>query len=151
MKYKAETPEEYLKSLPNERRNVIDKLRETVSENLPEGFSETISYGMLGYVVPHSAYPDGYHCNPDEPLPFISIASQKNHIAFYHMGLYADDKLMDWFIKKYSEISKHKPDMGKSCIRFNKLDQIPYKLIGELCGKITPEEWINYYGSEIRK
>jgi hypothetical protein len=121
----AKTPEEYIKELPADRIDSITKLREVVLKNLPKGFKETISYGMLGYVVPHENYPAGYHCDPSLPLPFAAIASQKNFIAFYHMGIYAMPELLEWFTKEYSKQSTSKLDMGKSCIRFKKPEQIP--------------------------
>lgn len=145
MQIKAETPEEYIEKIPEDRKPVMEELRSVILKNLPQGFKETIGYGMIGYVVPHSLYPAGYHCDPSLPLPFMSIASQKNFIGVYHMGIYADQKLMDWFTSEYSKYSKTKLDMGKSCIRFKKPEQIPFKLIGELAQKITPEEWIKTY------
>lgn len=151
MKSNANTPEQYIQQLPEERKNAFEKLRNVILQNLPKGFSETISYGMITYVVPHSLYPDGYHCNPSQALPFISIASQKNFIALYHMGLYANEDLLNWFTKEYPNHTKAKLDMGKSCIRFKKVDQIPYKLIGELCSKITPKQWIEIYESKLKK
>ncbi|HPQ09210.1 MAG TPA: DUF1801 domain-containing protein [Bacteroidia bacterium] len=151
MKSNANTPEQYIQQLPEERKNAFEKLRNVILQNLPKGFSETISYGMITYVVPHSLYPDGYHCNPSQALPFISIASQKNFIALYHMGLYANEDLLNWFTKEYPNHTKAKLDMGKSCIRFKKVDQIPYKLISELCSKITPKQWIEIYESKFKK
>jgi uncharacterized protein YdhG (YjbR/CyaY superfamily) len=136
---------EYLDALPEERRVAMKKLRETIKENLPKGFSEKITPGFINYSVPHSLYPDGYHCDPTQPLPFISIASQKNFIAVYHMGIYGDKKLLEWFTSEYAKYSKTKPDMGKSCIRFKKTDQIPYELIASLASKMTPEQWIKIY------
>jgi len=106
---------------------------------------------MLGYVVPHSVYPDGYHCDPKQPLPFMGLASQKNFISFYHMGLYADKKLMDWFTKEYPKHAKSKLDMGKSCIRFKKMDDIPFKLIGELVKKMSAKDWISLYEKNLKK
>ena len=126
MKYKAETPEEYLEQLPEERQKVVSKLRKTILTNLPEGFEEQMSYGMLGYVVPHSKYPDGYHCNPKLPLPFMNLASQKNYVAVYHSGIYASPVLYDWFVTEYPKHSQRKLDMGKSCIRFKNMSDIPY-------------------------
>ena len=143
----AKTPAEYVDSLPDERKSVIENIRKTVLDNLPEGFEETMGYGMLGYVVPHSIYPSGYHCDPKTPLPFISVASQKNFIAFYHMGIYADESLLNWFVAEYPKHCKTKLDMGKSCIRFKKVDDIPFELIGELAQKITPQQWIDRYES----
>jgi hypothetical protein len=145
------TSEAYIESLPEDRKEAIQKLRKIFIQNLPVGFLETISYGMLGYVVPQSIYPAGYHCDPKLPLPFINLASQKNFIALYHMGLYADQQLLDWFTSEYPKHSKSKLDMGKSCIRFKKTDAIPYALIGELATKITPENWIRIYESRIKK
>jgi hypothetical protein len=118
--------------------------------NLPKGFEEQMSYGMLGYVVPHSIYPEGYHCNPKLPLPFMNIASQKNFIALYHMGIYAIPELLEWFTSEYPKHSSQKLDIGKSCIRFKKLDQIPFDLIAELAGKMTVEDWINCYETQIK-
>ena len=110
-----------------------------------------MSYGMLGYVIPHSLYPDGYHCDPKQPLPFMGIASQKNFIAVYHMGIYADKKLFNWFTGECAKQSKTKLDMGKSCIRFKKTDQIPFKLIGKLAGKMSAKEWIAIYEKQIKR
>ncbi len=151
MKYKADTVDEYINQLPEDRKVAIRKLRKILNTNLPKGFSEQISYNMIGYVVPHSLYPDGYHCNPKLPLPFINIASQKNFIALYHSGIYANPDLLEWFITQYSEYCKYKLDMGKSCIRFKKMDDIPYQLIEELVKKITPEQWIEMYDSILKK
>ncbi|MCF8266956.1 MAG: DUF1801 domain-containing protein [Ignavibacteriales bacterium] len=151
MQSDAKSPDEYISSLPEERKEILQKLRETIKENLPKGFSEEMGYGMLGYVVPHSLYPAGYHCDPKQPLPFIGIASQKNHIAVYHMGLYADKGLYDWFIEEFAKHSKLKPDIGKSCIRFKKPEHVTVPLIGELCTKMTPEQWIQLYEKEFKK
>lgn len=151
MRYDANTPDEYISKLPDERKEPFKKLRKTVLDNLPIGFEEVIGYGMPGYVVPHSIYPDGYHCDPNIPLPFVSIASQKNFIAVYHMGIYSDPKLLKWFTSEYSKQVKTKLDMGKSCIRFKKTDQIPYELIGELMTKMTPDDWIKRYEEAIKK
>jgi Domain of unknown function (DU1801) len=150
MTSKAELPEDYIAELPEDRRVVISKLRQILVENLPDGFKEEMSYGMIGYVVPHSLYPAGYHCTPKLPLPFINIASQKNFIALYHMALYGDKKLYEWFTSEYTRQCKTKLDMGKSCIRFKKLDDIPYKLIGELASKITPQQWIETYEKYLK-
>lgn len=117
--------------------------------NLPNGFEEQISYGHIGFVVPHSMYPNGYHCDPTSPLPFIGLASQKNFIALYHMGIYSDEKLLNWFIEEYPKHAKRKLDMGKSCIRFKKTDDIPYDLIGRLASKITPDQWIATYEKNL--
>jgi len=150
MQYKAETPEEYIDQLPSDRKGPVAKLRSVILKNIPKGFEETIGYGMIGFIVPHSIYPDGYHCTPNLPLPFMNIASQKNFIAVYNMGIYSKKEVYDWFITEYPKHSKRKLDMGKSCIRFKYLDDIPYELIGELASKITVDEWISYYESAIK-
>jgi len=139
------TPQEYFDSLPEERKEPMNLLRKTILDNLPQGFSEEMSYGMIGYVVPHSIYPAGYHCNPKLPLPFINLASQKNFIALYHMGIYLDEKLLHWFTSEYPKHSKIKLDMGKSCMRFKKTDQIPFQLIAELVQKMSVKDWIGRY------
>ncbi len=151
MKYSASTPEEYIAQIPNERKEVMQKLRSVLLNNQPKGFVEGISFGMIGYYVPHSIYPSGYHCTPELPLPFMNIASQKNSINIYHSGIYADKNLYEWFVSEYQKYSKRKLDMGKSCIRFKKNDEIPFDLIGELCKKMTVEEWINLYEKNIKK
>ncbi|MFM9908257.1 MAG: DUF1801 domain-containing protein [Chitinophagaceae bacterium] len=151
MTSKAITPEQYLKELPGGRKEAVTELRNTVLKNLPKGFKEEMSYGMLGYVVPHSIYPEGYHCTPKLPLPFISIASQKNFIAFYHMGIYAMPDLLKWFTKEYAKQNTLKLDMGKSCMRFKKQEDIPYKLLGELVKKITVKDWISVYEKNIKR
>ncbi len=151
MQSKAKTVDEYLKEVPEDRQESFNKLRDTILANLPEGFKEEMSYGMIGYVVPHSIYPDGYHCSPELPLPFISIASQKNFIALYHMGIYENREVLDWFIDEYPKYSKLKLDMGKSCIRFKKPDQIPFELIKQLMGKISVKEYISVYEGSRKK
>lgn len=148
---KAKTPEAYLAELPPERKEVVAKLRQVILDNLPEGFEETMNYGMIGYVVPHSIYPGGYHCTPEMPLPFMSLASQKNHIGFYHMGIYAEPKLMEWFTSEYPKHSSRKLDMGKSCIRFKNMKDIPYALLGELVRKMSVDEWIALYEKNIKR
>ncbi len=150
MQYKAKTPDEYIEAIPEERKEVMSMLRKVIKDNLPEGFSEEISYGMIGYVVPHSLYPNGYHCDPKLPLPFMNIASQKNFIAVYHSGIYANPELMNWFVGEYPKYVKTKLDMGKSCIRFKKINQIPMELIAELSTKMTPQEWIAMYESKVK-
>lgn len=145
MKANGNTVEEILKNLPEDRIGPFNKLHETIVKNLPKGFEAAISYGGLGYVIPHAIYPDGYHCKPSEPLPFAGLASQKGSINFYHMGIYSDPKLLDWFVSEYPKHSKQKLDMGKSCIRFKKMEEIPYDLIGELMKKLTAQQWIEKY------
>jgi len=151
MKSKATTPEQYLSELPDDRKEAMLKLRNAIKENLPQGFEEVISYGMLGYVVPHYIYPSGYHCDPKLPLPFINLASQKNFIALYHMGIYADKNLESWFVSEYPKHVKSKLDMGKSCIRFKKMDDIPFDFIGELAAKVSVDDWISNYEKAFRK
>jgi hypothetical protein len=151
MKIKASSVHEYLNNIPEERKVAMNKLRKAILDNLPKGFSEELSYGMVGYVVPHSIYPAGYHCSPELPLPFVSIASQKNFIAFYHMGMYANEELLNWFVGEYPNHCKRKLDMGKSCIRFKKVDEIPYSLLGELITKMTVQDWIDTYVKAFKK
>lgn len=146
----ADSPDDYIAQVPPERKEAISKLRKVILENIPDGFEERMSYGTIGYVVPHSVYPPGYHCDIKLPLPFLNIASQKNFIAVYHMGIFADEELLKWFKKAYSEQSELKLDMGKSCIRFKKPDKIPFRLIGELASKLTANEWISIYEKKIK-
>ena len=147
----ANSPDEYISKLPEERSAPMQKLREVILQNIPKGFEETMSYGMIGYVVPHSLYPAGYHVNPKLPLPFVHIAAQKNFIAVYHSGVYADKTLFYWFVSEYPKHCKTKLDMGKSCIRFKRIDQIPFELIGELVKKITPRRWIGIYEQNVKR
>jgi hypothetical protein len=151
MQSTAKTPDDYFRELPEDRKEPIKKLRDSIKKHLPRGFEEVMQYGMIGYVVPHSLYPAGYHCKPSDPLPFLALASQKNSINFYHMGLYSDEKLLKWFLDEYSKKWKWKLDMGKSCIRWKKFDQIPYDLIGELVEKITPKQWVELYEKTLKK
>ncbi len=151
MKANGNTIPEILAQIPEARKEAFNRLHTVIMENLPKGFEPGISYGGLGYVVPHTIYPAGYHCKPSEPLPFAGIASQKNSINFYHMGIYADQKLLDWFVTEYPNHSKQKLDMGKSCVRFKKLEEIPYKLIGELMQKMSAQQWIEIYEKNIKK
>jgi hypothetical protein len=145
------TVEDILTNVPEDRIEAFNKLHNTIVKNMPKGFEVAISYGFLGYVVPHSIYPAGYHCKPAEPLPFASLASQKNSINFYHMGIYSNPKLLEWFVSEYPKHSKQKLDMGKSCIRFKKFDQIPYDLIGELMKKMTVKDWVGIYEKNLKK
>lgn len=143
--------EEYIAQLPEERKGIVERLRNVIKENLPDGFKETISYGMIGFVVPFELYPAGYHCKPKVELPFVNIASQKHYISLYHMGLYVKPELMEWFKTEYTKYCKTKLDMGKSCMRFKKMNDIPYELIAELSTKITVNEWIKCYETQFRK
>ncbi|WP_295335313.1 DUF1801 domain-containing protein [Flavobacterium sp.] len=151
MQSTAKTPDEYINTLPDDRKKALQQLRKTILDNLPIGFKESMGYGMMGYCVPHSIYPSGYHCNPKDPLPFMGLASQKNFVAFYHMGIYADKNLHDWFVAEYGKRCKYKLDMGKSCVRFKKIEDIPYDLIGELVQKISVADWIQTYESVLKK
>ena len=151
MQYEAKSAADYVRQIPKERQVAFKKLRKVIKDNLPKDFKEGIQYKMIGYFVPHSVYPDGYHCKPEEPLPFMSIASQKNSINLYHMGIYADKKLYAWFVKEYPKHSERKLDMGKSCIRFKNIDEIPLELIGELVGKMTAAQWIALYEKNVKK
>lgn len=151
MRIAANTIDEYFAQVPEERQEAFNKLWEVIAKNIPEGFEQALGYGFPSYVVPLSVYPQGYHCKAEEPLPFLSIANQKNFVALYHMGIYADMELMEWFTAEYPKHVKTKLDMGKSCIRFKKPDQIPFELIGELVSKMTPEQWIAIYEAAFVK
>ncbi len=151
MLIQASSPEEYIAHLPEDRKTAMTTLRNIILEHLPPGFEETMNDGMIGYVVPLSLYPDGYHCKPSIPLPFLQITSQKNNISLYHFGIYCDANLLNWFVHEYPNHSNTKLDMGKSCIRFKKMEQIPYDLIGQLCQKMTVAEWIEKYEDVIKK
>ena len=145
------TPAEYLENVDESRKLAFKKLYDTINAHIPKGFVEQMSYGMIGWVVPHSIYSKGYHCSPELPLPFLSIASQKNFLAVYHMGIYADETLLNWFVEEYPKHCKRKLDMGKSCIRFKKMEEIPFELIGELCEKMTVQQWIDLYEGVFKK
>ena len=147
---KAQTLEDYFEALSDERRGPMEALRDSIGANLPGGFEEVLNYGQPSWVVPHSLYEAGYHVNPELPLPFVSIASQKSHIAVYHMGLYASPALLDWFEGEYPKHCDRKLDMGKSCIRFRKAAELPLALIGELCSKMSVENWIGLYEEQVR-
>ena len=151
MTSKATTPEEYIAELPEERKQAVTELRNIIIKNLPKGFKEVMSYGMLGYVVPHEIYPAGYHCNPKLPLPFVNLASQKNFIALHHLGIYGSPELLKWFTTEYSKYTTAKLDMGKGCIRFKKPEHIPYKLIGELVKKVSVKDWIATYEKNLKR
>lgn len=147
----AKTVAEYISQIPTEQKDQLEQLRKSIKKNLPKGFKEIMNYGMIGYVVPHSIYPDGYHCNPKLPLPFMALAAQKNFVAFYHMGIYADAQLLKWFTEAYTKSVPTKLDMGKSCLRFKKNTVIPYELIGELVQKMTTQDWIDLYEKSYKK
>lgn len=151
MTSEAKTVGEYLEQIPEDQKLVVGKLQKIIKKNLPKGFKEVMNYGMIGYVIPHSIYPDGYHCNPTLPLPFMGLAAQKNFVAFYHMGIYADPKLLKWFTEAYGKEVPSKLDMGKSCMRFKKNAVVPYELIGKLVQKMTTEDWIKLYEKNYKK
>jgi hypothetical protein len=150
MQSKATTVDEYINSLPEDRSEAIEAIHKVIKKNLPKGFEATMQYGMISYVVPHKLYPSGYHCNPKDAVPFVSLASQKNFIAIYHMAVYQGE-LHDWFVKEWKKHSDKKLDMGKSCIRFKKFEDVPLKLIGEMMKKISPKQWIEIYERTIKK
>lgn len=147
----ATSIEQYLNALAVDRQTVMRALYNATMAALPAGFEAQMSYGMIGFVVPHSIYPAGYHCNPKDPLPFAGIASQKNHISFYHMGIYADSALLDWFQQAYAERVPGKLNMGKSCLRFSNPDKVPIDLLAELCGKMSVDDWISLYEKQIKR
>lgn len=150
MQSKAKTVTEYIESLPDDRKKIISDIRKVIKKNLPKGFEETMQYGMISYVVPHKLYPAGYHCKPADALPFISVASQKNHIALYHMMVYQGE-LHDWFLNAWKGTTDKKLDIGKSCIRFKKAEDVPLRLFGELASKITPKQWIAVYEKTFKR
>ncbi len=151
MQSKSKTVQDYLAEIPAERLEAFNKLRKTILTNIPKGFAEQMSYGMIGYVVPLTTYPQGYRCDPTLPLPFVNLGSQKNFIALHHMGLYANPGLLKWFQAEYPKHSKTKLDMGKGCVRFKKMEQVPLKLIGELMKKVTVKDWVNMAESAFNK
>ncbi|MBJ2173502.1 DUF1801 domain-containing protein [Aureibaculum sp. A20] len=151
MNYKANSVEDYIDQIPEDRKEVIIKLHKVILEHLPNGFESGINYNMIGYYVPHSVYPNGYHCDPKLPLPFINLASQKNSINLYHVGIYAKKELLDWFVSEYPKYSKRKLDMGKSCIRFKYINEIPHELIADLVKKMTVKDWIETYEKSLKK
>ncbi|HCA07350.1 DUF1801 domain-containing protein [Chryseobacterium sp.] len=151
MQIPADSVADYISKIPEERQEVFKKLFDTVNDNLPKGFQEGVSYGMIGWNVPLETYPAGYHCTSGSALPFMGLASQKNFIAFYHMGMYAHPELLDWFVAEYPKHSKRKLDMGKSCVRFKKPEDIPFELIAEVSKKMTVEDWISIYESQLKK
>lgn len=151
MQIKADSVEDYISKIPEERQEIFKKIFDTITDNLPEGFQKGVSYGMVGWDVPLETYPAGYHCTPGSPLPFMGLASQKNFIAFYHMGMYAKPELLDWFVAEFPKHSKRKLDMGKSCVRFKKMDDIPLELLAEVSKKMTVVDWINIYEANFKK
>ncbi len=151
MQIPADSIDDYISKIPEDRQEIFRKLYHTIDENLPKGFQKGTLYGMIGWSVPLETYPAGYHCTPETALPFLSIASQKNFIAVYHMGMYSKPEVLDWFVSEFPKYSKKKLDMGKSCIRFKKPDDIPLELIAELSKKMTVEDCIYSYESNLKK
>ncbi|MCQ9636022.1 DUF1801 domain-containing protein [Chryseobacterium sp. WG23] len=151
MQILSKSIEDYISKIPEDRQEAFRKLVDIINTNLPEGFEDATNYGMIGWVVPLKTYPAGYHCAANTPLPFINLASQKNFIALYHMGLYSRPELLEWFVAEYPKYSRRKLDMGKSCVRFKKVEDIPFELIAELSKKMTPEDWVSIYESQYKK
>lgn len=151
MKTNGNTAEDIIQNVDPAQASAFKQLHQIIVQNLPKGFEVGISYGALGYVIPHHIYPNGYHCKPSEALPFASIAAQKNSINLYHMGIYAQPSLLAWFVAEYPKHSKQKLDMGKSCIRFKKPAEIPFELIAQLMQKMSVQDWIKLYETEIKK
>ena len=145
------TIESYINSLPKDRKEPVHKIIKVVEGNIPVGYAKIMNYSMPSFVIPHSIYPAGYHVTPDLPLPFIGVSNQKSSISLHHMGLYADPELLDWFKSEYPKHSSTELDMGKSCIRFKKFNEIPYELIGILSNKMTVKNWIDIYEQNIKK
>lgn len=141
----------YINSLAPEREKTFTQLINVIEKNIPKGFEKVMNYGMPSFVIPHSIYPEGYHCDTSLPLPFIGVSNLKSSISLYHMGLYADLKLLNWFKSEYPKHSNFKLDMGKSCIRFKKFNEIPYELIGILSTKMTVKNWIDIYEENIKR
>ena len=149
MQSKAKTVEQYLRELPDDRREAISAIRDVMRKNIPKGFEEGMQYGMIGYYVPHSLYPDGYHCDPKQPLPYAHLASQKNHMSIYLMCIYGRDEDREWFVDAWTSTGR-KLDMGKSCIRFKSLDDVPLEVVGKAVKRVTVKKFIDFYESEIQ-
>lgn len=145
----AATVAEYVKSLPPDRREAIEALRKVILANIDPIIEEGMSYGMIGYYIPHRHYPPGYHCTPELPLPYAGLASQKNHLSYYTMAIYGDEKEVDWFKSEWKKTGK-KMDMGKSCIRFKKLDDLPLELIAASLRRTPAAKFIEQYERVIR-
>ena len=141
MTSQAKTVEEYLQALPGDRRAAISTVRETILANLPKGYEVRMNYGMIGYVVPHSIYPAGYHCNPAQPLTYASLGSQKNHIALYLMCVYGHAETAAWFRKAWEATGK-KLDMGKACVRFKRLEDVPLEVVGQVIARTPVKQYI---------
>lgn len=144
-------PDEYIASLPEDRQEPMQQLRDAIAQHIDKDYKECIAYGMIGYVVPHSIFPAGYHCDPKLPLGYMNIASQKTGITVHHLGLYMNKGLTDWFVAEYPKHTTAKLDLGKGCIRFRKPDQIPFELIGQLAGKLSVRQWIEHYEKALKR
>jgi len=148
MQSKAATVAQYLAELPADRRAAIEAVRKVILKNLDKkGYAEGMQYGMIGYFVPHSVYPPGYHCDPRQGLPFAALASQKNYMAVYLNGIYSDPATLKWFLDAWSASGKKKPDMGKCCVRFKSLEDIPLEVIGEVIKRTPAKDLIAHYES----
>jgi hypothetical protein len=147
---KAKTVKAYLAALPAERRAAIEAVRNVILENLDDAYEEGVQCGMIGYYVPHKVYPAGYHCDPKQPLPFAGLASQKNHMALYLMCIYNDSGDAQWFRREWAKTGK-KLDMGKCCIRFKKLDDLPLPLIGRAIARVPAKKFIATYEKVIQR
>ncbi|MEO1535097.1 MAG: DUF1801 domain-containing protein [Planctomycetota bacterium] len=145
---KPTTPAQYLKSLPDDRRKALTAVRKVINANLPEGYKEGMQYGMIGWFVPHSIHPAGYHCDPAQPVPFIGLGNQKNHMALYMFCIYTDARLSDWFVKAWTKTGI-KLDMGKSCIRFKSLDGVALDVVGEAVSRVPVDVFLNGYLSSV--
>lgn len=143
--------DDYLDALPAERQPAMRALRAGIKAALPSGFEECISYRMIAWVLPHRIYPAGYHCDPKQPLPFMSLASTKASINLHHLGLYADPALLGWFQAEHAKASSRKLDMGQSCIRYKKAEDIPLALIEQLAARMSPADWIRLYEAQLKR
>ena len=148
MQSHALTVDEYLASLPEDRREVISAVREIFLKNLPEGFEEGMQYGMIGYYVPHSRYPAGYHCDPKQPLPYGGLASQKNHMSLHLMCAYGDGPIRKAFVQGFKDVGK-KLDIGQACVRFKKLDDLALDVVADTLRKVTVQDWIDIYERSV--
>jgi len=149
MQSKAQTVSKYLAELPAERRQAIGEIRKTILKHLPAGYAEGMQYGMIGYFVPHSVYPAGYHCDPKQPLPYAALASQMNYISIYLMCIYGDPEHQKWFREAWAKTGK-KLNMGKSCVRIRKLDELPLDVIGQAIKRVPVKRFIEFYESAIK-
>ncbi|MEZ6098866.1 MAG: DUF1801 domain-containing protein [Pirellulaceae bacterium] len=149
MPQKFESVEQYLASLSVERQEMVGAIRHVILQNLPKGYEEGIQYNMIGYYVPHSVYPAGYHCDPRQPVPFVNLASQKNYVSLYLFCIYVNEELVEWFRDAWTSMGK-KLDMGKSCIRIKKPDDVPLKLIGQTVKKVPVKKFLASYEESLK-